>query len=95
MIEHTFDKRVLGDVVLGDAVLGGVVRELESAEAAIRALQDLDLAGQHPQTVLDVTQRLFTLADRLDAALQRAVEQIHWSNASWDAAHLGPRRWLM
>jgi hypothetical protein len=72
-----------------------LVGELEAAEAAVRALQQLELAGQHPQTLLDLTQRLFTLSDQLDAALQRAIEQIHWSSASWDAAHLGPIRWLI
>ena len=67
---------------------------LEQAEGAVDALQQLELAGMHPQDLLDVTARLFTLADRLDAVLQAAVEQIHWTGASWDAAHLGPRRWL-
>jgi hypothetical protein len=85
IIEHTFEWWC-----------GGVgVRELEAAELAVRALQQVELAGAHPQTLLELTQRLFTLADQLDAALQRAIEQIHWTAASWEAAKLGPIRWLI
>ena len=68
---------------------------VDQAEAALRALDDLPLAGEHPQTVLDLTARLFTLADRLDAVIQGAIEQIQGCGASWDAANLGPRRWMI
>ena len=68
---------------------------VDQADAAVRALDDLPLAGEYPQTVLDLTARLFTLADRLDAVIQGAIEQIHWTGASWDAANLGPRRWMI
>ena len=68
---------------------------VDQGEAAVRALEDLPLAGEHPQTLLELTARLFTLADRLDAVIQGAIEQIQWSGASWDAANLGPRRWMI
>jgi hypothetical protein len=58
-------------------------------------LREVPLAGRHPADLLEVTQRLFRLADQLDAVVQGAIEQIHWTSASWDAANLGPRRWLM
>ena len=67
---------------------------LEQAEGAVAALGELPLAGMHPADLLDLTQGLFTLADRLDAVIQRAIEQMHWTGASWDAANLGPRRWM-
>ena len=66
-------------------VLGQV---LERAEGAVGALAGVALAGMQPQDLLDVTARLFTLADRLDAVLQGAIEQIHWTGATWDAANL-------
>jgi hypothetical protein len=70
------------------------VRELEAAEAAIRALQQIELAGSQPQTVLDIAQQLFVLGDQLDAALQRVMEHIHWTSATYDAAKLGPINWM-
>ena len=67
---------------------------LEQAEGAVAALGELSLVGMHSADLLDLTQGLFTLADRLDAVIQRAIEQMHWTGASWDAANLGPRRWM-
>jgi hypothetical protein len=85
IVEHTFEVTVSG--------VG--VQQLAQARAAIAALTELPLTGQQPQDLLDLSAALFTMADRLDAVIQRAVEQIIWDRASMDGAHLGPIRWMI
>jgi hypothetical protein len=71
------------------------VQQLAQAQAAIAALTELPLTGHHPRDLLELTSALFTMADQLDAVIQRAVEQNIWDRASWDGANLGPIRWMI